>query len=142
MISFDEKDGCYVWKKGTKHQFTRNFWTDEFECKCSRSTCVEQRIKTSLVRKLQEIRDVCGPVTITSAFRCAEHQAHLRNSGYETARNKSTHEMGWAADIRTKDLIALKNECRKQFKAIGFAKTFIHVDERSDKDRRWFYSSS
>jgi uncharacterized protein YcbK (DUF882 family) len=87
------------------------------------------------------MRKAVGPLRITSAFRCKEHQASLRKSGILTAVGTSTHELGDAADILAigKPIDVVLAEAPKHFKAIGIAKTFIHVDLRDDKERRWPY---
>jgi uncharacterized protein YcbK (DUF882 family) len=79
---------------------------------------------------------------ITSGFRCSEHQQAIRNSGVSTVvAKKSTHEKGDAADISVSSLTSLNllPIAEKQFKSIGIANNFIHVDLRDDKIRRWKY---
>jgi uncharacterized protein YcbK (DUF882 family) len=113
----------------------------EFECKCG--LCARQTISTELVKKLHKIRTELGlPITVTSGYRCAAYQARLRGSlpvGH-TAKGRSSHEAGNAADLACRDMDKLLKLCESEFKAIGVASTFVHVDTRSDKLRRWKYA--
>jgi hypothetical protein len=137
-----KENGYYVWSKGEKEKLSNYFSTKEMECSCSLPTCKEQKISIELIEKLNKIRElVKSPIRITSAFRCDGKQQELRGSGIKTAIGKSTHELGHAVDVQLIDkpkeemFIYLEQE----FKAIGIAKTFYHVDLRSDKLRRWVY---
>ena len=92
---------------------------------------------------MQELRNELGAqIHVTSGFRCKGKQADLSAAGYETAQN-SLHLLGMAADIRTgkHSGVEIESAARKVgFKAVGVAATWIHVDVRQDKERRWFYS--
>src|SRR5690606_30099943 len=103
------------WNRGDGMQLSPNFSNLEFECKCGK--CILQYISMELVSRLQRIRDVCGPIEVTSAFRCATHQANLRSKGYQTTVGKSQHELGYAADVRSKDLNKLGEALKKEFLA-------------------------
>lgn len=136
-------DEYYIWNKGTFGSLGNYFDTKEFECQCSYDTCVEQRISLNLIGRLDGIREELGrPLKVTSGFRCARHQADLRASGINTVvAKKSTHELGNAADIRPADMNmeGFEKICDPWFFSIGIAKTFLHVDLRDDKERRWNY---
>lgn len=126
------------WKRGENIKITANFSTKEFCCTCG--ICLDQRIDRQLVEKLQAVRDeVKLPLTITSGFRCARKQQMLRDQGYETASGISTHEMGQAVDVTCSDIPALAKAAEKHFMAIGTARTFVHLDLRVGKVRRWGY---
>lgn len=125
-----------TWNRGVIKPLSQNFSTKEFTCPCG--ICRDQRVSKALIDKLQRIRDVVGPITVTSGFRCALYQEALKKRGYKTAK-KSMHLEGQAADIVAADMDKLLEECEKEFQAIGIAKNFLHVDLRTDKKRRWAY---
>lgn len=133
------------WKKGENKQLSKNFTSSEFSCQCKHKSCKDQKVSEHLIENLQKVRDEFGhSIRVTSGYRCAAHQADLRAQGLETATGVSSHEKGEAADIRPADSFYLINDlltvCKKHFMAIGVARTFIHVDERRDKERRWGYA--
>lgn len=138
-----EENGCYVWAKGETFPLNKYFSTREFSCKCTNKECVDQKIDKELLEKLTELRiAVNEPITITSGYRCAAHQAAVEKSGVSTVVAKhSQHELGKAVDLKTtrmpiKDVVTL---AERIFKAIGIASTWCHVDLRSEKERRWYY---
>jgi hypothetical protein len=99
-----------------------------------------------LLTKLELVRvEFNEPLLITSAFRCDKKQQDLRGTGTLTAKGKSTHELGHAVDIKPlksteENFKRLLEVLAKHFDAIGLAKTFYHVDLRTDKkNRRWNY---
>ena len=131
-----------IWIKGEKKQITTHFTADELQCKCSFPSCRTQRVAGDLIARLEKLRlDVGKPLILTSVFRCAAHQATLRDSGVQTATGLSQHELGRAADIATGGHLNLDVAASSYFSAIGKAKSFIHVDLRNDKPRRWSYGS-
>lgn len=137
----------YSIKKNNSTNLTENFSSVEFDCQCSFDSCKKTWIHRDLVTRLQDVRDEYGePLVITSGYRCAQHQAELRsNPLLKTSRNKSTHEMGSAVDIRPvvvneDSMSRLLEILERYFKSIGLAKNFYHVDMRFDKEkRRWNY---
>lgn len=137
------ENGYYIWNKGDDIWINNWFKTKEFQCKCSNKECSEQKIAVELVKRLTEIREYTkSPMRITSGFRCSAHQTAIRNSGVSTVvAKKSTHELGDAADISVSSLTTLNllPVAEKQFKSIGIANNFLHVDLRDDKIRRWKY---
>jgi uncharacterized protein YcbK (DUF882 family) len=137
------EDNYYIWNKGDNFWINNWFKTKEFECKCTNKECIEQKIAVELITRLTVIREYTkSPMRITSGFRCSEHQQAIRNSGVSTVvAKKSTHEKGDAADISVSSLTSLNllPIAEKQFKSIGIANNFIHVDLRDDKIRRWKY---
>ena len=137
------KDGYYSWTKGNDLWINNWFKTKEFECRCTNKECVDQKIAVELIEKLTAIREYTkSPMRISSGFRCSKHQEAIRNSGTSTVvAKKSTHEKGDAADISVSSLTTLNLllVAEKQFKSIGIANNFLHVDLRDDKIRRWKY---
>lgn len=117
-------------------QLTPNFKKSEFACKCG---CGHDDIDLNLVVKLQRVRDELGhPIKITSGCRCPSHN---ENVGGE---NFSSHISGFAADISCthsfKRMTLLPVLCR-EFRRVGVAETFIHVDIDPTKtqDVIWTY---
>jgi uncharacterized protein YcbK (DUF882 family) len=141
-----EDGGYYTWKKGVNEPFpgpnkvTPYFRTTEFSCHCDLPECVEQKISVDLIERLNRVREEAAiPVKVTSGYRCGPYQAKLRGSGILTAKGTSTHELGHAADVSSRDMKKLLEHIQDEFKAIGLAKSFYHVDLRDDKERRWLY---
>lgn len=151
-------DGYFIFHKGEASGFrvpgynASYFDTGEFECHCDYVECREgeQRVSVELLRRLCEVRERLQlPIIVRSGYRCHQHQEALRAKGLNTAKGKSSHELGHAADCMPKEpevsrpgkgtmkrFLAL---CAGQFKAIGVAATYLHVDIRDDKERRWSY---
>lgn len=130
------------WNKADRIQYSKHFSLQEFNCKCTNVSCVSQLLSTELLAKLERVRILYGlPIKVTSGYRCQAHQKYLAASGLETATN-SQHCLGNAADITGPDLVKLDLLCSQEFKAVGRAKSFIHVDLREDKTRRWGYLKS
>lgn len=139
-----KENGYFVWNKGVKREYLSDFFTTkELECKCTRDTCKEQRISEELITKLTTIREeINSPLFITSAFRCPEHQEHLRSAGVNTVvAKKSQHELGNAVDVSSGSLTIDKflEVCERYFDSIGVARNFLHLDTRKGVKRRWKY---
>jgi hypothetical protein len=134
--------GLIMWDRGDKFLVSRNFWNVEFECPCG--ACEVQVIAAELVERLQVIRDAMDePIRITSGYRCPAYQEMLRKSGHETATGKSTHEEGRAADLVVAgEKSRFKYFTELLFKAIGDGNSWVHVDLRRDKTRRWAYQAA
>jgi zinc D-Ala-D-Ala carboxypeptidase len=131
----------FVWTKGERLKLGSDFTTHEFDCHCLHAECKEQVIHRDLITDLERVRGHLGqPIKVTSGFRCTRHQIDLKAMGFETAKGTSSHELGMAADITCEDVPALVSACEKEFRAIGVARRFVHVDLRRDKPRRWGYT--
>lgn len=76
--------------------------------------------------KMDRLRDRLGaPIRVNSWYRDEEHDRAIGGKG--------NHCGGWAADIHASDRHALLREiCAMNFKGIGVAKSFIHVDDNED----------
>ena len=102
---------------------TRNFYEDEFACKCG---CGLKDIDSNLAELLQLTRDEYGsPMKITSGLRCKTWNSACGGS------ENSSHLIGKAVDIEMDNSILryrLIRMLQMFFKRIGIAKTFIHVD--------------
>lgn len=117
----------YYRENNTK--LSANFTSREFNCKCGK--CKTTLIDSQLVRYLQLIRNHFGkPVTLNSAYRCADHNRAVNGSG------KSKHLTGQAADIVVRGVEP--KEVAKYaesigVKGIGLYDTFTHIDTRGTK---------
>lgn len=126
----------YEWNRGEVGNLTEHFMASEFECKCGK--CTEQQIDVDFLHKLEASRLEYGnPIFINSGFRCKDHNDNV--GGHKN----SQHLYGNAVDIlRPKDPDKdrkLFNILRKNFKALGIADLFYHVDGRTDVIREWKY---
>lgn len=132
-----------VYPRGSTEQLSENFQAREFDCRCGK--CPETKIDAVLVGRLQVMRNILRcPIVITSGYRCDEHQVALRKSGAETAKNRSMHQEGRAADIWTgrHNGVELEEVARMiGFTAVGLGRTFIHVDTRQAR-LAWAYEKA
>ena len=105
-----------------------NFKPEEFEC----SHCNILKISSDLMDFLQTARDDLGPLSITSAYRCQDH-----NNSVSTTGPNGPHTTGLAVDISVKD-----SQHRKKLityfadkvTGLGIAKSFIHIDLLTAED--------
>jgi uncharacterized protein YcbK (DUF882 family) len=117
----------------------KNFSLDEFKCQCG---CGHVSVHSDLLDLLQKARDVLGPITITSAFRCPDHNDKVSSTGLA-----GPHTTSKAVDIHVSN-----GQHRKQLidyfsnkvTGLGIAKTFIHIDiiskeELSHRPNAWIY---
>lgn len=121
--------------KGKSVKLSNNFTTVEFDCKGG-SCCGKTLIDEQLVQYLQQIREHFGkPITITSGYRCATHNA---NVGGATG---SRHTKGQAADIVVSGVKPAEVAAYAEsigVLGIGLYETnsdgyFVHVDTRPSK---------
>lgn len=117
-------------------KLSKNFSRSEFRCKGTHCCGNSAPVHPDLIKALQELRELAGtPLTITSGFRCNQHNADIGGS------DNSFHCLGMAADIQSnnytpKELAALA-ESIPLFKngGIGIYRSWIHVDVRHGKAR-------
>lgn len=124
----------HIYKKGSNLKLSPNFNSDEFDCKCG-NLCDKTYIAKEVIEVIQRLREALGePITITSAYRCKEH-----NQSVGGAKN-STHPLGLAVDLKCSDLgrLATLIEIHYPQYSIGRYNTFVHLDIRKD-GRRWDY---
>ena len=67
-----------------------NFTPDEFRCSC----CNRLEISSDIMDLLQTARNELGPLTITSAYRCPDHNSKVSSTG-----SSGPHTSGYAVDI-------------------------------------------
>lgn len=116
-------------KRGEDVRLSKNFHLREYECKCGK--CQETLVDMDHVEKLQKLReDLATPITITSAYRCEEH-----NKNVGGAKN-SQHVKGTATDLQVKgmDPSEVADSC-EHFDGLGRYDTFTHIDSRGSKAR-------
>tara|TARA_A100000171_G_scaffold43631_1_gene45804 strand:+ start:897 stop:1172 length:276 start_codon:yes stop_codon:yes gene_type:complete len=91
---------------------------------------------------LQQARNVIGPLQITSAYRCPEHNNNVSSTG-ETG----PHTTSKAVDIHVSNSQHRKkliDYFANKVSGLGIAKTFIHIDiltsdEVAHRPNCWLY---
>lgn len=98
-----------------------------------------------VVQALDIARDIYGyPMKITSGFRTVEYNRELMKKGYP-ASPKSSHLLGWAADISVPNnrrrFLLLEALLDAGFHRIGLGENHIHVDMDPNKSPNtlWVY---
>lgn len=112
----------------------RYFTIDEFNC----SETGENEMNPDFLELLDRLRHRCGfPFVITSGYRSKNHSIERKK------HKPGVHSEGIAADIYVDSSFnrytLIKEALELGFNGIGVAKTFIHVDCRSDKPAIWTY---
>ena len=118
----------YISEPGNWDQSWENFQPKELNC----SHCGELKIHSDLMDLLQEAREVLGPLSINSGYRCSEHNNKISKTG-----PNGPHTTGKAVDIAVRD-----SQHRKQLityfapevTGLGIAKSFIHIDLLYEED--------
>jgi zinc D-Ala-D-Ala carboxypeptidase len=129
----------YIREQSDWKEKWKNFNLDEFKCKCG---CDHVSIHSDLLDLLQTARNILGPIQITSAFRCNEHNDKVSSTGLS-----GPHTTSKAVDIHVsnsqhrKELI---DYFAPKVTGLGIAKTFIHIDilspeELSHRPNCWLY---
>jgi uncharacterized protein YcbK (DUF882 family) len=121
-------------KKGSNAQITKNFNSDELDCKCSYIDCKDTIIDVDHIKKLQEYRDKLNkPVHINCGYRCKKHNQDVGGAIH------SQHMRGCATDITIEGMKSheIANSIESNdFQGAGTYSTFVHVDS-GDMWRRW-----
>ena len=118
----------YITSQENWHEDWCNFTPDEMKCQ----HCGELKISSDLMDLLQQARNDLGPISITSAYRCSEHNASISKTG-----PSGPHTTGSASDISVRD-----SKHRKELityfapkvTGLGIAKSFIHIDLLTEDD--------
>ena len=129
------------YKRSDKVQLSKNFWLDEFKCKCGK--CDPILVDDALVTWLQKLRDHFGKsVNVNSGYRCKTHNASPKVGG----NPGSHHVKGMAADIRVQGI--LPEEVAKYAESIGIKRiglytkrSFVHIGSGTTK-KFWLNSST
>lgn len=102
------------------------FSHEELKCRC----CGENLMRPGTIAKLDNLRVICGPLVLSSAYRCKAYNIKIGAT--------QTHASGQAVDILCHGLLAfeiLKNAAGCGFLGIGInqkgphSKRFIHLDD-------------
>ncbi len=99
-----------------------NFTPDEFRCSC----CNRLEISSDIMDLLQTARNELGPLTITSAYRCPDHNSSVSSTG-----PFGPHTTGMSVDIHVSNSQHRKtliDYFATKVTGLGIAKTFIHID--------------
>jgi len=112
----------------------RYFHIHDFAC----SETGENEIQWDFVSALDDLRGVCGfPFIVTSGYRSASHSVE------KPKKVSGQHTKGIAADIRVNNgiqrMIIVRNAIALNFRGIGIAKSFVHVDTRETEPVMWTY---
>ena len=129
----------YVREPGDWKEKWVNFSLDEFKCQCG---CGYVSVHSDLLDLLQIARDVLGPITITSAYRCPDHNDKVSSTGLS-----GPHTTSKACDIHVSNSQHRKlliDYFASKVTGLGIAKTFIHIDiisseELSHRPNCWLY---
>jgi zinc D-Ala-D-Ala carboxypeptidase len=104
-----------------------------------------EMMEEEFLEALDLARDIAGfPFIIRSGFRSVKHNRDLISRGY-AASTKSSHLLGWAADIAVpssrKRFIMMEALLDAGFNRIGVADDYIHVDMDPNKPPNvmWVY---
>lgn len=119
------------------------FKPEEFACKCG---CGQNNMHPGFLERLDMLRHKLGfPLTVTSGFRCRNHNRNVSHTGTE-----GPHTTGQAADLlvagdRALELIIAARELG--FTGFGVSQKgpsrFVHLDDLPpllDRPRPWLWS--
>ena len=112
-----------------------HFSRAEFRCRCGR--CGFDTVDAELLTVLEAVREHFGAaVRITSACRCADHNARVGGSP------RSQHVRGRAADIQVEgvapaEVYAYVDRTWAGRYGVGLYKVFTHIDTRTGTAARW-----
>ena len=117
----------YISEQSEWKEEWKNFVLDEFKCSC----CGEVKMDAAMIDLIQEARNVLGPLSITSGYRCPSHNASVSSTG-----EAGPHTTGHSLDISVKN-----SQHRKQLidhfatkvTGLGVAKSFIHIDNLTEE---------
>ena len=123
-----------------KPSSTKNFSDIELRCTC----CGENKMDQSYLVRLQDIREIFGtPMTLTSAYRCPDHNERISAMKSRTG----PHTTGRAVDVAVshKDALRLiRIALERGITGIGIKQhgdgRFIHLDDLSDGVRPHIWS--
>ena len=110
------------------------FSMEEFDCQ----ETGENQMSEEFIHKLDELREKCGfAFKITRGYRSTDHSIEAKKA------RPGRHTEGIAADIAVSngfERMNIVHEALKMgFSGIGVAKSFVHVDVRTDTPVMWVY---
>lgn len=106
------------------------FTREELQCKCG---CKQMKLSSQFIDKLDKLRESVGfPLTVTSGYRCPEHNAKVSSTGRTGPHTREACDFGVSG---SKAYAVLSAALQLGFKGIGVAQKgpvgsrFIHVDD-------------
>ena len=128
----------YIREPGDWKERWVNFSYDECKCSC----CGLVDVSSDLLDLLQEARNVLGPLTITSFYRCPSHNDSVSSTG-----PNGPHTTGKSCDIHVSNSQHRKkliDYFTNKVTGLGIAKSFIHIDiispeEIPNRPNCWLY---
>lgn len=118
---------------------TPNFSVAEMACKCGECGGLCD-MRQSHMEKLQAMRNITGPLTVTSGYRCPLHPEEAKKQRF------GAHAQGKATDIAIYNAAhrfkVIKAALDVGMVGLGIANSFVHVDSGHDNASRpasWVY---
>jgi len=110
------------------------FQIEEFDCQHTGNN----EMDPDFLERLDNLRLVCGfPFIITSGYRDPSHPIEAKKS------KPGTHAQGIACDIKITDpnqrYLLINRAISMEFRGIGVASDFVHVDFRREPGVIWTY---
>lgn len=118
---------------------SKNFAAEELRCHCPKcNRQVPNLVQQKSLDLLQQLRDKVGrPLSLVSAYRCAEHPVEKRKT------TPGQHNKGTAFDIAVGDgseaYEVMKHAFALGFTGIARGNGFVHVDTRKSIPVNWIY---
>ena len=118
-----------------EERLARNFKLSELACPC----CLKCEMNEVLITRIQTLRDLFGPIIITSGYRCMKQNKKVNGS------IKSQHLKVNAVDIRVIGFNSIvrfkliKTVFELGFTGIGIGVNKFHVDIRDGPPKQWSY---
>lgn len=119
-------------------QITDHFHRKEFACQGEHCCDHSAPIDMNFVEMLEKLRNMVGPLRVTSGFRCRRHNATVPG-----AAENSSHTLGLAADVVSADGSLSPQELAEAaldsdlgFCAVVAYDSFVHIDVDDDKGPR------
>jgi len=111
---------------------SQHFNRNEFACGCG---CKFQAADVELLEILEKVREHFGkPIIVTSGCRCLKHNHEIGS------KDTSQHVRGMAVDFKIKGIspqLIYDYIDSWHDRGLGIYDTFIHVDVKQTKKRRW-----
>lgn len=126
------------YEKGSQIQLSEHFSLKDFDCPCTRTSCVSTFVDTNILSVAEDLIVHFHILHINSGCRCSAHNADV------DGKPGSFHLAGKAVDVWTE--LANTEEIYEYAETLpliknggmGLAKTFVHVDVRGFRSR-WKY---
>lgn len=126
-----ELKGIVTFSKGSNVQLTKNFNSDEMDCKYGDNEIT--KISIEHIEHLQAFRDHIGkPIKITSGYRNLKYNRSIGS------KDTSQHLKGLATDIQVKGMPPRRVADAAEkfgFDGIGRYSSFTHLDSRGSRAR-------